>query len=105
MAAIFTFSPSSIDRLTNRGRPSKGEGAVKWRCVDTYEWAITIKGLSERRGPAAVAVQLYEEGEESRAQRIAQIAARKAHGSVWGERKGRPTKRERRQIIRFREGE
>jgi ribosome-associated heat shock protein Hsp15 len=73
--------------------------------IGEYDWVITVKGLSARRGPAAAAVQLYEEHEDSRAQRLAQIAERKAHGSVWGERKGRPTKRERRQIIRFREGE
>jgi ribosome-associated heat shock protein Hsp15 len=69
-----------------------------------YEWRVTVKELSARRGPAAAASKLYAESEESRARRIAQIADRRAHGSVWGERKGRPTKRERRQIIRFREG-
>jgi len=72
--------------------------------IGEYEWLIAVKGLSGRRGPAATAVRLYEEREESRARRMAQIAERKAHGSVGGERKGRPTKRERRQIIRFREG-
>ena len=72
--------------------------------IGDYEWVVTVKGLSERRGPAAVAVKLYEESEESRARRMAQIADRKAQGSVFGERKGRPTKRERRQIIRFRAG-
>lgn len=69
-----------------------------------YEWRVTVKELSERRGPAALALKLYAESAESRARRIAQIADRRAHGSVGGERKGRPTKRERRQIIRFREG-
>ena len=72
--------------------------------VGEYEWHVAIKELSERRGPAAAASQLYAESEESRARRSAQIADRRAHGSVRGERKGRPTKRERRQIIRFREG-
>jgi len=90
-----------------RVKPAKaiGVGDELAICIGQYEWVITVKGLSERRGPAAVALQLYEEHEESRARRSAQIAERKAHGSVWGERKGRPTKRERRQIIRFREGE
>ena len=69
-----------------------------------YEWLVTVRELSEVRGPAAVAVTLYDESEESRARRMAQIAGRKALGNVFGERKGRPTKRERRQIIRFREG-
>ena len=72
--------------------------------IGEYEWLVTVKGLSERRGPAAVAVTLYEESEESRARRMAKIAERKAQGGVFGERKGRPTKRERRQIIRFRAG-
>jgi ribosome-associated heat shock protein Hsp15 len=72
--------------------------------VGEYEWRIAVKGLTEHRGPAAAARELYAENEESRALRTAQIADRRAHGSVWGERKGRPTKRERRQILRFREG-
>lgn len=89
-----------------RVKPAKeiGIGDELTICIGEYEWVITVKGLSTRRGPAAAATQLYAEREESRARRIAQIADRKAHGSVWGERKGRPTKRQRRQIIRFREG-
>ena len=70
--------------------------------VGEYEWSITIKGLADRRGSAEFARKLYDESEESSTRRIAQIAERRAHGSVWGERKGRPTKRERRQIVRFR---
>lgn len=70
--------------------------------IGEYEWRVTVNGLSERRGPAESARKLYDEGEESRARRLEQIADRRAQGSVWGERKGRPTKRERRQIIRFR---
>jgi ribosome-associated heat shock protein Hsp15 len=72
--------------------------------IGEYEWVVTVKGLSDHRGPAAVALGLYDENEESRVLRITQIAERKAQGSVGGERKGRPTKRERRQIIRFRQG-
>ena len=72
--------------------------------IGEYEWMVTVQGVSERRGPAAAAVKLYEESAESRARRMAQIADRKAQGGVFGERKGRPTKRERRQIVRFRGG-
>ena len=68
-----------------------------------FEWLITVKALSNQRGPAEAARKLYEEGEASRAQRLAQVAERRAHASVWGERKGRPTKRERRQMERWRE--
>jgi ribosome-associated heat shock protein Hsp15 len=72
--------------------------------VGEFEWNVTVAALSGRRGPAEEARKLYVETEESIARRVAQIADRKAFGGPAGERKGRPTKRERRQIIRFREG-
>jgi len=72
--------------------------------VGEFEWSLTVKALAERRGPAIEARKLYAESAESMARRVAQIADRKALGSMAGERKGRPTKRERRQIIKFREG-
>ena len=70
--------------------------------IGEFEWAITVKTLSNKRGPAEAARKLYEEDEASRARRIAQVADRRAHASVWGERKGRPTKRERREMERWR---
>ena len=69
--------------------------------VGEFEWSVTVRAVAERRGPAEFARTLYAESEESRARRIAQIADRKAHGSVGGERKGRPTKRERRHLDRL----
>jgi ribosome-associated heat shock protein Hsp15 len=71
--------------------------------VGEFAWSVTVKALAERRGPADEARKLYVESAESIARRVAQIADRKALGSMAGERKGRPTKRERRQIIKFRE--
>jgi ribosome-associated heat shock protein Hsp15 len=71
--------------------------------VGEFAWDVTVKALSGRRGPADEARKLYDESAESIARRVAQIADRKALGSIAGERKGRPTKRERRQIIKFRE--
>ena len=70
--------------------------------IGEHEWQITIREICAQRGPAATALKLYEETEDSRVRRLAQIAERRAQGSLMGERKGRPTKRERRQIIRFR---
>ena len=72
--------------------------------VGEFEWAVAVAALAERRGPAEDARKLYVESAESIARRLVQIADRKAFGELAGERKGRPTKRERRQIIRFREG-
>ena len=70
--------------------------------IGEYEWLITIRALANNRGSADIARQLYEEDEESRARRTAQVADRRAHAAVFGERKGRPTKRERRQLERAR---
>ena len=72
--------------------------------VGEFEWGIIVRALAEQRGPAEAARKLYEESAESIARRMAQIADRKVFGNLAGERKGRPTKRERRQIIKFREG-
>ena len=90
-----------------RVKPAKEvrAGAALTVRVGEFEWAVTITALAERRGAAEDARKLYAENPESIARRIAQIADRKAMGRLAGERKGRPTKRERRQIIRFREGD
>ena len=71
--------------------------------IREYEWLVEVRGLSGQRGPAETARKLYEEDEASRALRLAQVADRRAQASVWGERKGRPTKRERREMERWRE--
>ena len=72
--------------------------------IGELEWVIEVKALSDRRGPAETARKLYEEDEASRALRTAQVADRRAQANVWGERKGRPTKRERRDMERWRGG-
>jgi ribosome-associated heat shock protein Hsp15 len=66
-----------------------------------FELAVTVLGLSARRGPSCEAVKLYRESEESRAAREALMAQLKIEADVMGERKGRPTKRDRRHIVRF----
>jgi ribosome-associated heat shock protein Hsp15 len=71
--------------------------------IGEFEWAVTVRALSNKRGPAEAARKLYEEDEASRARRAAQAADRRAHAAVPGERKGRPTKRERRELERWRE--
>jgi ribosome-associated heat shock protein Hsp15 len=65
------------------------------------EYTVTVLALSGRRGPATEAVKLYRESEESRAAREALAAQRKADAAAVGDSKGRPTKRDRRHIIRF----
>ena len=67
-----------------------------------YEWSITVAALSEKRGPASEAQKLYRESEESRLAREALAAQLKAERQVAPAfAKGRPSKRDRRRIIRF----
>lgn len=69
-----------------------------------YEHVVIVRGISERRGPASVASTLYEETADSRAAR-AKLAEqlRIAPAGFVFEDKGRPTKRDRREIERLRD--
>jgi ribosome-associated heat shock protein Hsp15 len=64
-----------------------------------FEFAIAVKALSDKRGPAAVAATLYEETAESRARRAAIAAEMKALPQP--RFKGRPTKKTRRDYERW----
>jgi ribosome-associated heat shock protein Hsp15 len=88
----------------DRAKPARAiaPGARLAIRIGELEWDVTVRALSEQRGPAEKARQLYEESEECRARRVAQVADRRAHANIWGERKGRPTKRERRQLEQWR---
>lgn len=70
---------------------------------DRFEFVVTVLALSNRRGPAPEAAKLYSESEESRAAREELALLLKAENAALGERKGRPTKRDRRHIVRFTE--
>jgi ribosome-associated heat shock protein Hsp15 len=67
-----------------------------------YEHIITVRGLSERRGPASVATKLYEEDPESIKQRTVTAAHIKAMNANTGYDTGRPTKKDRRDIRKLR---
>ena len=70
--------------------------------IGAYEWSVSVVKLSDKRGPAAIARTLYEEAPESLARRTEQIALRKLVSDPSADRHGRPTKRERRQLDRWR---
>lgn len=65
-------------------------------------WSLTVVALSERRGPAANARQLYAESDASRQVRAAKIDARKLAPEPEAARRGRPEKKDRRQLNRVR---
>ena len=68
-----------------------------------YEHEVHVRGLSERRGPASEAALLYEETEASRQarERLAVQLRSVTHDFAFDA--GRPTKKERRDIEKFRD--
>ena len=71
---------------------------------DSGDHHVEVLALSEMRGPATVAQTLYRETEESRESRRRLAEERKAQPRVETTRKGKPSKRDRRKIARFRGG-
>jgi ribosome-associated heat shock protein Hsp15 len=66
-----------------------------------YEHQVLVRALSDRRGPAAQAATLYEEKESSRAARDALALQLKSLHSIFAPERGRPTKKDRRDINRL----
>lgn len=69
---------------------------------DSGDFQIEVLLLSEMRGPAAVAQTLYSETLASRELRLKQAEERRAMAHFEGEREGKPSKRDRRKLDRFR---
>jgi ribosome-associated heat shock protein Hsp15 len=63
-----------------------------------YEHQVVVRDLSDRRGPAVQAAALYEEKPESRAAREALALQLKSLHSAFLPERGRPTKKDRREI-------
>jgi ribosome-associated heat shock protein Hsp15 len=66
-----------------------------------FEHELHVRALSERRGPASVAPTLYEETPESRAARERTAAHLRLMAAAEPPEKGRPTKKDRRDMARF----
>jgi ribosome-associated heat shock protein Hsp15 len=66
------------------------------------EYTVRVRGLSDRRGPAAEAAKLYEETEESRRKREEARLTRVVLEPA-AILRGRPTKRARRQLQKLRD--
>jgi len=66
-----------------------------------YEFEVIIQGLNLQRRPASEAEQLYEETPQSRDKRELLREQIKNEPLGFRQQKGRPSKRERRNIIKF----
>jgi ribosome-associated heat shock protein Hsp15 len=65
-------------------------------------WEVIVEGLSEKRGPAVEAQKLYAETAESQAKRQKVMEGRKFQFEPSEDIHGRPTKRDRRVMDRWR---
>ncbi len=94
-------------KIKLNGAPTKASRDVKiGDRLDIFNgdtrWEVVVRTLSEKRGPASEARLLYEETPDSMAAREAEQMRRKFTVEPSADIHGRPTKRDRRQIDRFR---
>lgn len=84
-------------------KPLQAGDEVRVR-LGPYEHIVIVRAVSERRGPASVAVTLYDETQASRTARdkLAEQLRTAPAGFIY-EEKGRPTKRDRRDLERLRD--
>jgi ribosome-associated heat shock protein Hsp15 len=112
-AARFFKSRSLAARACELGRiESNGQGAKAAREVrvgdrlrvknDSGDFQVDVLALSDMRGPAAVAQTLYQETAASRELRLKLAQERKAMPQIQSTRKGKPSKRDRREMERVR---
>lgn len=97
-----------LGRIETNGQPAKPAREVRPGdrlrvTTEGGEFQLEVLGLSEMRGPAAVAQTLYREDDSSREARQRAAAERRALGAFSAAPGGRPSKRDRRRIIQFRQ--
>ncbi|OGB27851.1 MAG: RNA-binding protein S4 [Burkholderiales bacterium RIFCSPLOWO2_02_FULL_57_36] len=85
-----------------RVKPSRGVKPGDTLDIDNgaTEWQVVIAGLSDVRSAASIAQTLYSETEASVARRQKETEQKKYFREPSADIKGRPTKRDRRQLIK-----
>ena len=96
-----------LGRIQSNGQPAKASREV--RPGDMLQvknegggFQVEVLVLNEMRGPASIAQTLYRETEPSRQLRLKLAEERKAMPHFEGSGEGRPSKRKRRELDRFR---
>jgi len=69
--------------------------------IGPHEYRVRVRALSARRGPATQAALLYEETEASKVARQELAARLSAEARYAAPAEGRPSKKERRDVIAF----
>jgi ribosome-associated heat shock protein Hsp15 len=84
-----------------RSKPVRPNDRVSVR-IGPYRHDLVVTGLADRRGPATVAVTLYQETPESRVAREKIAANLRLEHPVSFDGAGKPSKKQRRAIDRWR---
>ena len=96
-----------LGRIQSNEQPAKAARDVRIGDMlrvtnDGGDFEVEVLLLSEMRGPASVAQDLYRETEASRELRLKLVEERKAMKQFEESPASRPSKRDRRRIIQFR---
>jgi ribosome-associated heat shock protein Hsp15 len=96
-----------LGRIESNGQQAKASREVRVGDLlhvrnTSGDFQVEVLALSEMRGPAAVAQTLYRETEASRESRLKLAEERKTMPLVDDFWEGRPSKRDRREIDKFR---
>ena len=96
-----------LGRIESNGQQAKAAREVRVGDLlqvknDSGDFQVEVLALSEMRGPAAVAQTLYRETKTSREFRLKLAEERKMMPHFETLREGKPSKRDRREIDRFR---
>ena len=96
-----------LGRIQSNGQPAKASREVRAGDLlqvknDSGDFVVEVLVLSEMRGPAPVAQTLYRETAASRELRLKLAEERKTVQDFASLREGKPSKRDRRELDRFR---
>ena len=83
-----------------RAKPLQVGDEVRIR-LGPYEHHVVVRELADRRGPASQAAALYQETAASQAAREELALQLKSVHAIFAPARGRPTKKDRREIRRF----
>jgi ribosome-associated heat shock protein Hsp15 len=103
--AVEAISGGKVQVDGQRCKPSRAvrPGARLHIQKGELAWDIEVLGLSRQRRPASEAALLYAEDEASRQRRQELTRAARENAQLGPRQRGRPTKRDRRQLEAFRE--